>query len=410
MSQVYSVGYVSRYIQNMFSQDFFLEKVNVRGEVSNCKYHQTGNIYFSLKDEEAVISCMVHVSRREGVPFHLEDGQRVVAAGAVRHYIKGGQYRLYVSQIRRDGLGELYERFEALHRELAEMGMFDPVYKKPLPKYPRTVGVVTAPTGDAIHDIIVNARRQDPGIRIIVAPAKVQGEGAAASIAAGIRALDEYGVDVIIVGRGGGSIEDLWAFNEVETAEAIFACRTPVVTGIGHTKNGTIADLVADLSASTPNGAAVAAVPDVRQILADLGARRERLQNRMELSLRQAQGRLAQEKMRLKLHSPGARVREQKGALAAKEEILRRLMTRKLESSAAKLALDKERLRALDPLTRLEQGYAYVEDAAGGRISRAAQAEAGQTIFVRFGDGSLEAVVTGKEMRIDDGEDRRETR
>lgn len=216
MQNVYTVRQVNAYIKSMFTQDVVLRSIYMKGEVSNCKYHTSGHIYFSLKDESGTISCVMFASARKGLAFGMKNGQQVLVLGNISVYERDGTYQLYASRILLDGAGLLYEKFEALKAELEEMGMFDPVYKKPIPPFVKKLGVVTAPTGAAVRDIIQISRRRNPGIQIILYPALVQGEGAAESVAKGIAMLDAYGVDVIIAGRGGGSIEDLWAFNEEE--------------------------------------------------------------------------------------------------------------------------------------------------------------------------------------------------
>ena len=224
MRNVYSVGQVNAYIKNMFTQDFMLNRIYVKGEVSNCKYHTSGHIYFSLKDESGMIACIMFAGQRGGLPFRMREGQQVIVLGNITTYERDGKYQLYAKEIILDGAGALYERFEALKQELGEMGMFAEEYKQPIPKFARTIGVVTAPTGAAIRDIINVAGRRNPYVQLLLYPALVQGEGAAASIVEGIAALEKKGVDLIIVGRGGGSIEDLWAFNEEIVARAIFEC------------------------------------------------------------------------------------------------------------------------------------------------------------------------------------------
>ena len=230
---VYTVAQVNSYIHQMFSADPFLTRIYVKGEISNCKYHSSGHIYFSLKDELAQVNCIMFAGNRKKLNFRLEDGQKVIVFGSMSVYEKGGSYQLYASAIRLDGIGALYERFEALKSELSEIGMFDQMYKKPIPHYIKRLGVVTAPTGAAVRDIINVSKRRNPGIEILLYPALVQGEGASQSVARGIRLLDSHHVDTIIVGRGGGSIEDLWAFNERVVAEAIFNASTPIISA-GH--------------------------------------------------------------------------------------------------------------------------------------------------------------------------------
>ncbi len=274
MKNVYSVGQVNTYIKNMFAQDFMLKRISVKGEVSNCKYHSTGHIYFTLKDGVGAISAVMFAGNRRGLTFAMKEGDKVVVTGSIEVYERDGKYQLYAREIELAGAGNLYLKFEALKRELEEMGMFDASYKKPIPKYAKRVGIVTAPTGAAIQDIRNIASRRNPYVQLILYPALVQGEGAAASVVNGIRTLDALGVDVMIVGRGGGSIEDLWAFNEEIVARAIFACETPVISAVGHETDTTIADYAADLRAPTPSAAAELAVFDYALVKEQIAGRR----------------------------------------------------------------------------------------------------------------------------------------
>lgn len=253
MKNVYSVGQINTYIKNMFAQDFMLNRVSIKGEVSNCKYHSSGHIYFTLKDASGTIAAIMFAgNRRNGLKFAMKEGDKVVVTGSVEVYERDGKYQLYAREIELDGAGNLYLKFEALKRELEEMGMFAPEYKKPIPRYAKRVGIVTAATGAAVQDIRNIAARRNPYVQLILYPAQVQGDGAVPSIINGIHALDALGVDVMIVGRGGGSIEDLWAFNEEAVARAIFECETPVISAVGHETDTTIADYVADMRAPTP--------------------------------------------------------------------------------------------------------------------------------------------------------------
>lgn len=410
MSSVYSVGQINAYIKMMFTQDFLLNRVYVKGEVSNCKYHTSGTIYFSLKDESGAISCLMFASARRGLAFRLENGQRVVVFGGVSVYERDGTYQLYAREIRLDGLGELYERFEALKRELEEMGMFAPEYKQPIPRYIRTLGVVTAPTGAAVRDIIHIARRRNPGIRIILYPAKVQGEGAAESVAQGIRELDALGVDTMIVGRGGGSIEDLWAFNEETVARAVFECRTPVISAVGHETDTTICDYVADLRAPTPSAGAELAVADMQQVRQAFHQYAEAFSQRLRSRIEECRNRLEWYRLRLRADSPGQRIREQGRLLVEKEERLRFLMERKLENGKARMLLYIERMKGLSPLHKLEQGYAFVTDEKGSRIDRAALATVGGQLKLYLADGYIEArtervVLEEPERMTEDGQE-----
>ena len=265
MASIYSVTQVNSYIKNMFVQDYLLNRISVRGEISNCKYHTSGHIYFTLKDKSGTLSAVMFAGQRKGLNFQLQEGQQIIVTGSVDVYERDGRYQLYAREIKREGVGDLFERFQKLRDELEEMGMFAPEYKQPIPRYARTVGVVTASTGAAIRDIMNISARRNPYVQLVLYPALVQGEQAKYSIVEGIRTLDLMGLDVIIVGRGGGSIEDLWAFNEEMVARAIFECETPVISAVGHETDVTIADYVADMRAPTPSAAAELAVFDYRQ-------------------------------------------------------------------------------------------------------------------------------------------------
>lgn len=400
MQKVYSVSQINTYIRNMFTQDFVLNRVSIRGEVSNCKYHTSGHIYFSLKDAQGVMSCVMFASARKGLAFRLSDGQQVVADGAVSVYERDGKYQLYASRIRLDGAGVLYERYLELKQELEEMGMFAPEYKKKIPAYVRRLGVVTAPTGAAIRDIINISKRRNPGIEIILYPAKVQGEGAAESVAAGIHALDQLGVDVIIAGRGGGSIEDLWAFNEELVARAVFACETPVISAVGHETDTTIIDFVSDLRAPTPSAAAELAVIDVSGILSMLEKQKEQLQKSLEWKLQQYTMRLIQYESRLQSYCPQQKISEQRVKTDAIEAKLSWLLEQKLLARKHQMQLYIEKMKAVSPLDKLAGGYACVTDERGGRIYSVGQTKPEDKLQIYLSDGMIEANVI-QNRRID---------
>ena len=391
MQKVYSVGQINTYIRNMFTQDFVLNRVSVRGEISNLKYHTSGHIYFTLKDASAAIACVMFAGARGGLAFRMSNGQQVVVDGAVNVYERDGKYQLYATKIRQDGAGELYEKFLELKEELEEMGMFAPEYKQPIPKFVRRLGVVTAPTGAAIRDIINIATRRNPGIRIILYPAKVQGEGAAESVAAGLAALDALGVDVIIAGRGGGSIEDLWAFNEETVARAIFACHTPVISAVGHETDTTIADFVADLRAPTPSAAAELAVADVTAWLQVLDEDALQLQRLMQRMIKDARSRLRECELRMRYAKPQQRLMQQKQRLDEYEERLRRAMQSLLEQTRHQLALIEERLRRLSPYEKLESGYGCILAEDGTRIRSISQVAPGEVVQICLADGQMTA-------------------
>ncbi|MCD7766156.1 MAG: exodeoxyribonuclease VII large subunit [Lachnospiraceae bacterium] len=395
--KVYSVGQINSYIKNMFTQDFVLNRVSVSGEVSNCKYHSSGHIYFSLKDESGTLACVMFASARTGLAFRLCDGMQIVADGSVSAYERDGKYQLYATRIRKDGAGLLYERYLALKQELEEMGMFAPEYKQPIPAFVRKLGVVTAPTGAAVRDIINVSKRRNPGIQIILYPAKVQGDGAAESVAAGLYALDALGLDVIIVGRGGGSIEDLWAFNEELVARAIFECRTPVISAVGHETDTTIADFAADLRAPTPSAAAELAVPDVGAVLEQLYTQKTSFDRLMKNRISMERMKLERYQLRMRYASPQQRVREQRQHLADLEGTLTDDMRRLLEIRKQQMALYVQKLKNVSPLEKLTQGYACVTDTVGARVYSTGQAAKGDALRIYVSDGCIEAEVTGTE-------------
>ncbi|HIR93083.1 MAG TPA: exodeoxyribonuclease VII large subunit [Candidatus Egerieimonas intestinavium] len=397
MKQVYSVGQVNNYIKTMFVQDYLLRNLAVRGEVSNCKYHPSGHIYFSLKDQSGAIACVMFAGQRKGLAFRMKDGDKVVVAGSVSVYERDGRYQLYAREISLEGAGLLYERFLRLKQELEEMGMFAPEYKQPIPAYAKTVGIVTASTGAAIQDIRNIALRRNPYVQLILYPALVQGEGAKESIVRGIRTLDALGLDVLIVGRGGGSIEDLWAFNEECVARAIFECRTPVISAVGHETDTTIADYAADLRAPTPSAAAELAVCDIRELLRRFSAYRERLEGSLWGRMELLKSRLEHYRTKLTYLSPVQQLREKRQYLADTQEQLEAAMNGKLEQSRHRLQIYLERFRGLSPLEKLNQGFSYVENSQGRAVTRISQVKEGDLLAVQVTDGKIRVRVLDKE-------------
>ena len=393
MKNIFSVGQINRYVKNMFTQDFILQKIYVKGEVSNCKYHTSGHIYFSLKDETGVLSCVMFAGHRRGLAFRMKDGDRVVVGGAVDVYERDGRYQLYAKEISLEGAGALYERFLALKTELEEMGMFAQEYKQPIPAFIHRLGVVTAPTGAAVQDIRNISLRRDPYLQIILYPALVQGEGAADSIVRGIHMLDQAEVDVIIVGRGGGSIEDLWAFNEEAVAMAIYNCEIPIISAVGHETDFTIADFVADLRASTPSAAAELAVADFRQILQNIAGLRDRMQKAMQRRAELGRAQLMQYQMRFQYLNPEAKLRDNRQRLADLDELLRRAMKNRIAEERHMLGIYLERYRGLSPLYKLNQGYSFVSDREGNGIISTKQVHSGDLLEISVTDGVIEAEV-----------------
>ena len=398
MRNVYTVKQVNLYIKNMFTQDFMLNRIYVKGEVSNCKYHTSGHIYFSLKDESGTIACIMFASARSGLSFRMREGQKVVVLGSVNVYERDGKYQLYANEIILEGAGLLYEKFEALKQELEEMGMFADEYKQPIPKCAKTVGIVTAPTGAAVRDIIQIASRRNPYVQLILYPALVQGEGAADSIVRGIRMMEKQNVDVMIVGRGGGSIEDLWAFNEEKVARAIFECRVPVISAVGHETDTLISDFVADLRAPTPSAAAELAVYDYRHVLEQMEAFFSRMRRQMRLKTMLERRRLEQLELRLKHTHPQQKLNENRQRLLELENRLRDRMQMLLEENKYRLAIYTEQIDGLSPLKKLSQGYSYTELADGENVRSVKQVKGGQEISVYVTDGKIKA-------RIIEGED-----
>lgn len=393
MASVYSVTEVNSYIKHMFEQDFVLNNVYVKGEISNCKYHTSGHIYFTLKDKGGVIACVMFAGNRRGLNFKLEEGLKVTAFGSVNVYERDGKYQLYVREVQMDGQGDLYKRFEQLKAELLEMGMFDAAYKKPLPKYAMKVGIVTAKTGAAIQDIINVATRRNPHVQLYLYPAIVQGAEAAPTIVQGIRTLDELGLDVIIVGRGGGSLEDLWAFNEEIVARAIFSCSTPVISAVGHETDTTIADYVSDMRAPTPSAAAELAVFDYNAYIAELRGYLELLTKTMRNKHRATKDLLNQYALRVKHMSPSNRLATKRQEI---DDICTKMSERvklKLERKRHELSLGVQKLEGLSPLNKLKSGYSYVADENGATLRSVNQLKKDDKVEIFLLDGRVNASV-----------------
>ena len=393
MRNVYSVKQVNAYIKNMFTQDFMLNRIYIKGEVSNCKYHTSGHIYFSLKDESGSIACIMFAGQRGGLKFQMQDGQQVIALGNITTYERDGKYQMYAKEIILDGAGLLYEKFEALKKQLSEMGMFAPEYKQPIPKYAKRVGIVTAPTGAAIRDIMNVSARRNPYVQLILYPALVQGDGAAQSIVKGIEMLDQQDVDVIIVGRGGGSIEDLWAFNEEIVARAIFHCKTPIISAVGHETDTTIADYVSDLRAPTPSAAAELAVFEYRALEDLLNEKRIKLRRAIEQRIQVKRVQLERYHLKLGYLHPRNKLQEQQQKCVEFEEKLRNLMERKLILAKQKFAIRVERMKGLSPLAKLSQGFSYVTSDAGNVVKSIQNVKKEDELSIYVTDGIVRAKV-----------------
>ncbi|MBS5484659.1 MAG: exodeoxyribonuclease VII large subunit, partial [Eubacterium sp.] len=376
MASVYSVGQVNAYIKNMFNADFALNNIYIKGEISNCKYHTSGHIYFTLKDSTGVISAVMFAGNRKGLKFKLEEGQKVIALGSVSVYERDGKYKLYAKQIILEGTGLLYQRFEQLKTQLEEMGLFDKMYKKPIPKYATKVGICTASTGAAIQDIINISKRRNPFVQLYLYPCLVQGQGAAVDIVNAIRCLDSMDLDVIIVGRGGGSIEDLWAFNEEIVAKAIFDCDTPVISAVGHETDFTIADFVADMRAPTPSAAAELAVFDYSEFM-------EKQLNYSRLLFSSIDNKLKIYRKSLKSYETSVNLFSPVNQLQSRRQYSDELMTKLskelndvLNDRKHKLQIYAERLNGMSPLNKISKGFAYVTDGNKKPLTSVSQVKA----------------------------------
>ena len=415
MGSIYTVLQINKYIKNMIDQDFFLGNLQVQGEVSNCKYHSSGHIYFTLKDKDAAISCVMFAGNRAGLAFSMQSGDKVVVSGSISAYEKAGTYQLYAKKIEKMGMGDLYEKYLALKKELEEMGMFAPEYKKPIPKHVKKLGIVTAATGAAIRDINNIAKRRNPGIQLILCPALVQGEGAKESLVRGIQTMDRLGVDVMIVGRGGGSIEDLWAFNEECVARAVFDCNTPVISAVGHETDFTIADFTADMRAPTPSAAAELAVENIMETIDRLDRYRESLGRSMDRMIKLYRLKNEQYKKRVEAFKPSniilgyrqklkvfdtvlrnhmeSALKDRRHRLKVCDTTIRNRMDTALNSSRHRLQLLCGRLEDLSPLKRLSGGFSYVSTVSGTVVRSVKDVETGDMLEINVKDGAINAKV-----------------
>ena len=393
-NNVYTVAQVNRYVREMLDRDFLLRNLYIRGEISNCKYHYSGHIYFSVKDETSVISAVMFAQDARSLTERLTDGMKAVFYGRVTVFERDGRYQLYVKQVFPDGQGLLYKQFEELKARLKESGMFDEIYKKPIPKYSMKIGVVTSETGAVIRDIYNVSSSRNPYCQIKLYPAKVQGEGAAQSICEGIGCLDQMGLDVIIIGRGGGSLEDLWAFNEESVARAIFAAKTPVISAVGHETDVTIADFVADKRASTPSQAAEIAVFEFDRFLEDLEGYSYTMDSLMEQAVTRYRKQCEQYRLNLEVFSPRSQVLKKQQTLAEYERQLSNSMSDAMSRARERMISLSERLEGLSPMRRLKEGYAFVTGKEGKVLTSVRQAETGDEIRITLTDGVIGARAT----------------
>lgn len=393
MSRAVTVSQINRYIANLFKQDYTLSGIQVKGEISGCKYHYSGHIYFTLKDAGAAISCVMFSSQRKGLDFTLEDGQSVIVTGQISVFERDGRYQLYARSIAQDGVGRLYEEYEKLKKRLLAEGLFDEQRKKPIPRYASKIGVVTAETGAVIQDICNVTYRRNPYVQLYLYPAKVQGEGAAQTVIEGIRYFEQTDVDTIIIGRGGGSVEDLWCFNDEVLARVIADCTKPIISAVGHETDTTISDYAADLRAPTPSAAAELAVYSWREMEIGLREYRNDLRQAMHQILKVRKLELQKYMVLLQHVSPEDILRQKRLVLADSQERLQRLMEKRLTDAKHRLALYAEEMKGLSPLQKLQSGYTYTADEAGNHIDSVQSLEKGQHLTLTFADGQADVTV-----------------
>ena len=394
----WSVSELTRYIRELFEIDFRLQDVTISGEISNFTRARSGHLYFTLKDSGAQLKCVMWRSSAERLRFNLQDGDAVVAQGRVSVYEVGGAYQLYAERVWNAGIGNLAAAFEQLKQKLADAGIFDPAHKKPIPILPRKIGIVTSPDAAALRDILNVLRRRYPLVSVLIAPTLVQGAEAPAQIVRALRWLDgRDDVDTIILARGGGSIEDLWAFNDEAVAQAIFAARHPIISGVGHETDFTIADFVADLRAPTPSAAAELAVPDqaeLRPLLRDL---QQGLQRQMGRAIQQSQWQVTNLARSLRHLSPQARLRNNWQQLDSLTLRLDRSIRHSLAQRHAALAVAQAQLNTVSPLATLARGYAIVRRADGYLVRHTADVHAGDILQIQVADGKFTATAQEKE-------------
>ena len=402
-NEPYKVSEVNAIIKDLFIRDGRLNSIYIKGEVSNCRYHSSGHIYFTLKDAGSQISCVMFKGQRlNGLKFQMKEGQSIIAFGSIGVYEKSGAYQLYANRITLDGEGALYQKFEELKQTLNKEGLFNKDFKKKIPIYPKKIGIITARTGAVIQDIINVSNRRNPYVQLVLYPAQVQGDGAASTIVKGIKTLEQMGLDTIIIGRGGGSIEDLWAFNEEIVARAIFTCKTPIISAVGHETDVTIADFVADLRAPTPSAAAELAVPDIRDIMGQIESYYKHINNKLENKITYYRNELKHYNTRLSYVNPIYKIRQQRQYLVDLEQRLEQTMDRIVKDKRHKLAIYIEKIEGLSPLKKLNKGYSLVVNEEDKVVNSIDRVDIGEKVSISVLDGDIIAIVNevNKKERI----------
>ena len=395
--RVLSVSQINFYIKSIIENDGSLQFVLVTGEISNLTVHQrSGHIYLSLKDSNSVISAVMFAGNARRLKFRLENGMKVICRGRISVYEPSGRYQLYIEDMQPDGVGALTLAFEQLKKSLAQKGLFDNAHKKPLPKFPKTIGVITSPTGAAVQDITNIIRRRFPSADIVLAPVLVQGESAPEQL---VRAVNKFSAskiaDVVIIGRGGGSAEDLWAFNDEQLAYAVYNCETPIISGVGHETDFTVCDFVADVRASTPSAAAELAVPDRQELMSYYFKQKQYISAMLDRKIKTAQLRLENQQRRMSASSPKLKAEQLEKQLSAKSEKLTRFMNIYISNKENKLIAAKGKLDGLNPLNVLNRGYAITEKDEK-IITSKKQLKNGDDFTVILSDGKINAKVCGE--------------
>ncbi len=427
--EAYSVIEITQYIKGLFNDDIFLRRVRVSGEVSNCKEDKKGHIYFTIKDDYAILNCAMWSSKRAaGLDFALEEGQHIEVSGQISVYEKFGEYRLYADTIQRTGLGRLFEEFEKLKKKLKLEGLFEERHKKEIPRFPDKVGIVTSRTGAVIEDIKRTAKEINPYVQLILYPAKVQGEGSAESLIAGIKRFEKEKVDTIIIGRGGGSTEDLWCFNDEKLARAVFSCSIPVISAVGHQTDRTLVDEVSDYSAATPTAAAAVALPNRNLLRDELAGYKDGFTRNVQMRIQHLRAGVEKRELIIKKHSPENRVKQMYLELNSHSDRFAASIQRKLTDCDYRLSEYKLRLNGMirekfeavnrefialagkiegsSPMARLTGGYAYVENERKENINSVKLVKIDERLRLIFKDGSISARVEGIEEK--DGREKKQ--
>lgn len=397
--KIFTVGQINRYIRNLLENDFILSSLLVKGEISNFKAHSSRHLYFTLKDASGALSCVMFRQDAAGLPFEPENGMQVVVYGHISLYEKTGQYQLYAEFMEPLGIGALQVAFEQLKEKLAEEGLFDGDFKREIPKNPSCIAVITSPTGAAVRDILQIVKRRDPNVKVAIFPTLVQGEQAAADIVRSLKLVNEWGkADVIILGRGGGSMEDLWCFNDENVARAVFASEIPVISAVGHETDFTITDFVADMRAPTPSAAAELATTPLAERREAFHRLELRLERDVSALLTSCRRRLDLLKSRPVMERPLERIYRTMMDVEETQQRLDKEMTNRLMQRAERWQYLTNRLEAASPLAVMSRGYVMAVTSSGNLLTSVKQAEVGDRVTLHLQDGKIETNIQEKEV------------